>query len=147
MQSLSFQDVLAMSTYPPETTNDVVTSWIPLTTGWVYEPHCSSVYVRYKTKREPFSSAGSITTTERTKSRSSFVAFDPLLGLSVVDIPITCLPREVTISQTQPQQNLGIDQSLYTTTSLLPLKCPAAWTTVGTFVKSSISTQVMCCPS
>lgn len=37
-----------MSTYPPETTDGVVTSWIPLTTGWINPSDCSSVFVIYK---------------------------------------------------------------------------------------------------
>ena len=151
-QSLfSFKNGFSMSvTYPPETSNGVVTSWIPLTTGWIYDLSCG-LYCLYKAiglSQESFSSAHSIITKERLETISTFVAFDPRLG----DLVIPCLPREVTTWMNQnPRGNIVIPGPAmsYTLTimSLLPLRCPDAWSTVATFVKSSISTQVMCCPS
>lgn len=81
---------------------------------------------------------------------SRFVAFDALWGIAV-RMGNVCLPNEFTIWQTQFYSgNYIVDEystgNSLTLTSLLPLSCPDAWSTVATFVRSSISTQVMCCP-
>lgn len=69
---------------------------------------------------------------------AKLVAFDP-------DYPVPlskCQPDEVTAWWNQEMVELAS-----TKTSLLPLTCPDAWSTVATYVRSTISTQVMCCPS
>ena len=136
-----------MSTnYPPETNNDLVTSWLPLTTGWsVYDqPRCSSFYVLYlQGESEGVRNPKGLVT-------SRFVAFDPLWEIAQdfeppLDQYPPCVPHEVATSMKQYWTPLAsVDRRAQT--SLLPLRCPDAWSTVATYVRSSISTQVMCCP-
>lgn len=137
-------------TYPPETVNGVVTSWIPLTTGWTDIPDCHNRYVVYSYKRPAMPelvSDKSIFTSFRTETYSAFVAYDPFWGM-YVDKYQQCLPSEVQIWRSQISFFDGgwLELSDSTKMSLLPLTCPDAWSTVATFIKLDISTQVMCCP-
>lgn len=140
------------ATYPPEINNSVTTSWIPLTTGWTEISECTSLYIRYQLPSyvtswldpDKNSFADLLTTVP------SFVAYDPLLGILdphvLAPYDPRCLPDQVTIwnkNHNKEDEVLGIRSIV---TSLLPLRCPDAWQTVTTFVKSSISTQAMCCP-
>lgn len=99
----------------------------------------------------------------------SIVAFDPDYGQSV-DPGVRCHPDQVITlwnhAQTWdydialaagglphfPKPNNGTrhemvyDTTIITALSLQPVMCPNAWSTVATFVVSSVSTQVMCCP-
>lgn len=138
-----------MSTsYPPETSNGVVTSWIPLTTGWVDDSGCSSRYfVRETTSFSmgSFSSAASTVQRLKRETTSRFIAFDPGYEISIMP-QYPYLPSEV--MRTKRQLDIPkSDTNGSTLMSLLPLKCPDKWSTVATFIRSSISTQVMCCAS
>lgn len=134
-------------TYPPETNNGLVTSWIPLTTGWSDLDHCSSAYVLYTSTSGQFVAAENGILFQTT-TISDFVAFDYFWGIAYSSEP-RCVPKEVTSwrSQFSPY---GSESDRRTLTgpilSLMPLRCPDAWSTVATFIKSSISTQAMCCP-
>lgn len=138
------------TTYPPETSNGVVTSWIPLTTGWIDDPGCSSRYFLRETtafSMAIFSSANSTVQELERETTSRLIAFDPGYEISVMP-EIPCLPSEVPISWSQGRLDISDSNTNGSTSlSLLPLKCPDRWSTVATFVRSSISTQVMCCPS
>ena len=134
------------TTYPPETNNGKVTAWIPLTTGWTEVSRCSFRYMRYiipiTTQEARIISDKSIFTDFTTKI-TAFVAYDPVWGVKRPDFPL-CVPDEITSWHHGYRNNISDGPHLI---SLLPLRCPDAWWTVATFVKSGISTQAMCCPS
>ena len=157
-------------TYPPETTNGVVTSWIPLTTGWTDVPACSSRYVIYKYEpilgtqtishqstilnKSTFSNQSNISNQPTSsylgaESTSAYVAYDPLQNMSI-NSHERCLPSDILNWRTQffydEYGEWQQDESLRTKISLLSLMCPNSWSTVATFIKLGISTQVMCCP-
>ena len=139
------------STYPPETTNGVVTSWIPLTTGWTDISGCSSRYIVFKYETSTsiqIISNKSIITDFRTEIISAFVAYYSLWG-TLINIFEQCLLSEVMTWRSQLSYDSGtwLELNRLPKISLLPLTCPDAWSTVATFIRLSISTQVMRCPS
>ncbi|AEO63635.1 uncharacterized protein THITE_2085148 [Thermothielavioides terrestris NRRL 8126] len=108
--------------YPPETTDGVVTSWVPLTTIFTPSLGCESKF---------------------RLDGPSLVAYDPGYGLDI-DSRVKCAPPAVTTWWEQGRLGGG-DDAGHTAVSLGPLTCPSAWTTVASWVRAS-STQVMCCP-
>ena len=77
---------------------------------------------------------------------AKLVAFDPYYPTTLI-LPYPCQPDEVMAWWTQADLLRMKDGVVRTVTSLLPLTCPDAWSTVATFVKSGVSTQAMCCPT
>lgn len=139
------------TTYPPETVNDVVTSWIPFTTGWADIPYCHSHFILYKGRafRTGITSNHPIYYLDVTYS--AYIAYDPLWGMTMIYPRVQCLPKEVITWRSQLYYGEDGDWGQHVklvgpSMSLLPLICPDAWSTVATFIKLSISTQVMCCP-
>lgn len=132
----------------------LITSWIPLTTGWTEVSGCSSKYLVY-TEYDDSSLASESCSLEvsvlpKIETFSTFVAYDAFWGLSVGYQDLQpCLPRQITtwINQDTEEDIDLFSTNFFTFTSILPLRCPDGWSTVATFVKSSISTQVMCCPA
>jgi hypothetical protein len=160
------------ATYPAETNNNVITSWIPLTTGWTSVEGCDKKFSRSPIYKVLRLFPGGTTTASREDTKINYLAFDPGYGIWVRGNSNKCLPNEVTswknqttrtvfedvvISQTTIQGAALIDRTTFiqeegltkmrTVLSLLPLRCPNEWSTVATFVKSGISTEAMCCPS
>ena len=145
------------TTYPPETNDNRVTSWLPLTTSWVDFSDCNGLYILY----DSVGFASAITST-RTLSNSKilydpdletqtrFRICDPLLATAFIP-GSACLPREVITWHAQFSENASFysvkTPKNDTVFSLLPLICPNSWSTVATFIKSSISIQIMCCSS
>lgn len=133
------------TTYPLETNNGVATSWIPLTTGWSASSDCGfSCYLLYRSISDNLLSS-------QVYLASAFVTFDPLEGLAGPGRP-PCLPSEISIWKTQfttyydwqdTTPRFGSPDKII---SIMPLRCPDAWSTVATFVKSGSSIQAMCCP-
>lgn len=105
----------------PETTDGIVTSWIPITTAYPQKPGCSERYWSYV--------------------ESTIAAWDPGYGISYSDYG--CLPRPVTTWW--DQDRLGPNPS--TVVSLGPITCPDAYYTASTSKKDESSTFVACCPS
>lgn len=153
-RSLSFlQNLSKMSTtYPLETTNGTVTSWMPLTTGWPYVPACKSRYVIYEyepiTRGQDISDKSTISYS-RVETSSVYVAYHPFWR-TLNNTHEQCLPDAVVIWRSQfffdTNGEWQQDKSLLIKMSLAPLTCSNFWSTVATFIKSDISTQVMCCP-
>ncbi|KAK4158586.1 hypothetical protein C8A00DRAFT_28598 [Chaetomidium leptoderma] len=108
--------------YPPETNDDVATSWVPLTTTFTPSVGCESKF---------------------RLNGMSLVAYDPGYGLDI-DSRVKCAPPAVTTWWEQGRLGRGNDAG-HTAASLGPMICPNAWSTVATSVKGS-STQAMCCP-
>ncbi|OIW23617.1 hypothetical protein CONLIGDRAFT_637587 [Coniochaeta ligniaria NRRL 30616] len=104
----------------PETNSGVVTSWIPITTGYPSVQGCDKIY--WSVDPNPVA------------------AWDPGYGLLVADS--SCLPRPVTTWW--DQQFLGTNTD--TVLSIGPVTCPQAYYTAKTSVKDSSSTLVGCCP-
>ncbi|KAK4107190.1 hypothetical protein N656DRAFT_849623 [Canariomyces notabilis] len=111
-----------MSTYPPETNDGVVTSWVPLTSTFTPSVGCESKY---------------------RLNGPSLVAYDPGYGLDI-DRNVKCGPPAVTTWWEQGRLGGG-DGEGNTAASLGPVTCPNAWTTVASPITGS-STQIMCCP-
>lgn len=108
----------ATTAWAEETNDGIVTSWLPLTTAFTAQSACWSKY-----RLEGF----------------RLVAFDPAYG-NDDETSVICGPRPVTLWWETP----GIDG---TAISLGPLMCPDSWVTVATSIRSSTSTNIMCCPS
>lgn len=133
-------------TYPPETKNGVVTSWIPFTTGWSDVLGCQTQYILYKGLTYEDTQVSSDKPTAKWVVTNEFVAYDPLWA--TIYSVTQCLPSEVVTWRSQfyyDQGGILRQAEPETKSSLLPLICPDAWSTVATFIKSVISTQVMCC--
>ena len=141
-------------TYPPETNNGVITSWIPLTTGWTDTTACNARYILYNARTTEYTTFiidKSAIESSSDVTLATFVAYDPSWGIWV-DPAVQCMPSEA-ISSRYPfpfyhdrDWHWRQQGNPETKISLLPLICPDPWSTVATFVKSVISTQVMCCP-
>ncbi|KAI0016764.1 hypothetical protein F4780DRAFT_661830 [Xylariomycetidae sp. FL0641] len=110
--------------YPAETSHDVVTSFLPLTTTYTPSPSCSGVY---------------------RLNGPSLVAFDPGYGVDI-DPSVQCAPPVMTTWWEQGRFGNG-DQEGHTAVSIGPLICPDEWSTVASSVKDKTSTLAMCCPS
>nr|POF13808.1 hypothetical protein CFP56_02832 [Quercus suber] len=113
--------------YPAETNDGTVTSWIPLTTLYTPARTCSD-YFRLE--------------------GPSLVAFDPAYGLQI-DAAVNCQPSAVTTWWEQGLLQAAGDNggAGHTAVSILPLQCPAGWSTVATSTLNGISTLAMCCPN
>lgn len=109
---------------PPETVNGITTSWLPVTSAYPYLPGCSSAFFLYPGQPLPP------------------VAFDPGLGYFAGDT-LSCDPPAFTSWHELEHQN----PDGFTTLSIQPIVCPAAFTTAATAIRSESSTNVMCCPS
>ncbi|KAI0390217.1 hypothetical protein F5Y17DRAFT_79715 [Xylariaceae sp. FL0594] len=113
--------------YPTETNNYTVTSYLPLTTVYFHSALCSGCL--------PW---------ERTR----LVAFDPGYGIDS-DLLVRCLSTPVTTWWEQGRFSYVTISSgqPHTALSLGPLVCPYAWSTLVSSVKDQSSTLALCCPS
>ncbi|KAF2084082.1 hypothetical protein K490DRAFT_49939 [Saccharata proteae CBS 121410] len=109
--------------YTAETISGEVTQYIPLTTTWTASSDCSRSF---------------------RQDGPSLVAFDPGYGLGI-DSAVICQPPAVTTWWNQGL--LGGGAADHTAVSIMPMTCPAGWSTVVTSVKDGVSTLAMCCPS
>jgi hypothetical protein len=107
----------------PEVNSGTTTSWIPVTTPWPSSSGCASAFFLYPGQPAP-------------------VAWDPGYGYFAGGTP-RCLPPAATTWWEQNHQG-GDD---FTTVSIRPVVCPAAFTTAATSLQSGSSTLVLCCPS
>lgn len=130
---------------PLETNQGIVTSWLPLTTGWSAPPSCSSLFILEPGWLYDYGDNEPPTAT-------GLLAWDPGYGI-LVEPAVRCHPDEVSSSWDLYKYKRGLHkeatnfaEATMTKLSLLPLTCPDAWSTVATFVKSGIGTQAMCCP-
>lgn len=118
------------TTHLPETNFGTVTSWLSLTTVFPYQSGCSSsIWARWGFIESLTFDA---------------VAFDPGYGITV-DPAVVCMPSQVTLwweTETAPTVN-----GVATRYSVGLIACPEAFTTAGTSVVNSETTQVICCPS
>lgn len=114
------------SVFPSENlqvVSGITTAWLPVPTPWLSIAACSSQIYE-----------------QRAGLGGNFIAFDPLYGESIVPSAIPCLPTEVTSSWYQSNSA--------TTTVLGPtFACPGAYSGVQTILVSSLTQQVLCCPS
>lgn len=117
----------ATASYPvyntPEVNSGTTTSWIPLTTAWPSQSGCASSFFLYP-------------------GQPQAVAWDPGYGYFAGGTP-DCLPPEATTWHEQNHQN----GDGFTSLSIRPIVCPAAFTTAASSVQSGSSTLVLCCPS
>ncbi|KAI0147380.1 hypothetical protein GGR57DRAFT_505845 [Xylariaceae sp. FL1272] len=121
---LSINYMFAMSTlYPAETTDGVVTSFIPLTDIYTPSASCNSIY---------------------RQDGPSLIAYDPGYGFEIDD-KVDCEPSAVTTWWEQGQFGGGGGKG-HTAVSIGPIACPNDWPTVASSVRGS-STLLMCCPS
>lgn len=107
--------------YPIETDEYGVTTWLPLTTVFTVPAGCES---------------------KMYYDGSVLMAFDPSYGLEF-DHDAHCVPEAMT-SFWDADRLPGYNPSSYT--SIGPVTCPHAWSTVSSYVHGP-STQYMCCPS
>lgn len=107
----------------PEVNSGTTTSWIPLTTAWPSQSGCASSFFLYP-------------------GQPQAVAWDPGYGYFAGGTP-NCLPPEATTWHEQAHQN----GDGFTSLSIRPIVCPAAFTTAASSIQSGSSTLVLCCPS
>ncbi|KAI0179229.1 hypothetical protein GGR52DRAFT_297444 [Hypoxylon sp. FL1284] len=105
----------------PETNDDVVTSWVPITTAYPTQPGCANLLWKYV----PNTIAG----------------WDPGYGISV-DTRASCLPNAVTTWWLQ-DHNGPIKETVL---SIGPVTCPQDYYTATVSKKDALSTFVACCP-
>lgn len=107
----------------PEVNSGTTTSWLPLTTAWPSSAGCESSFYLHPGQPFPY-------------------GWDPGLGYFFGQTQ-RCLPQAVTAWHEQDHQQ----PDGYTSLSIRPIVCPAAYTTAATAVQSGSSTLVFCCPS
>lgn len=108
---------------PPETVLGTTTSWLPVTTAYPSVSGCAEAFFLFPGQPAP-------------------VGWDPGYGYFASGT-LRCLPPEATRWHEQGHQDLDA----YTSLSIRPIVCPAAFTTAVTEIRSGSSTRVMCCPS
>ncbi|KAH8702442.1 hypothetical protein BGW36DRAFT_336927 [Talaromyces proteolyticus] len=126
-----------ITTWSPQTTDNIVTSFVPLYSTFTPDPNCYTADF-HNNLAEQFDYV--------------LVAFDPNYGYYIGSSSVTCVPTEVVdwyrnrlvpTDTTAPAQTT----SLATVTSLMPVICPDGWYTARTSADQPTRMQVTCCPS
>jgi hypothetical protein len=107
----------------PEVNSGTTTSWVPITTPWPSSSGCASSFFLFP-------------------GQPGLAAWDPGYGYFAGG-KARCLPPAETAWWEQGHQN----PDGFTSLSIRPIVCPAAFTTAVTSVQSGSSTRVLCCPS
>ncbi|KAJ5093559.1 hypothetical protein N7456_009420 [Penicillium angulare] len=115
------------STYPPQETSGLTTTFLPLTTTWTAPEYCSTQYIGMN----------------GTDGELTYRAFDPFYH-QFANTSATCHPTQILILKSH---HTGDDTSGYDWTSLGPFICPGNWTSVAETLTKESSTQTACCPS
>ncbi|KAF4631294.1 hypothetical protein G7Y89_g6839 [Cudoniella acicularis] len=121
---------MTATTLPPELNNNILTSWLPLTTpGPSQLPECASAF-----RLELL--AG----TTSNVSVTNIVAYDPWYGQAIDASLRSCLAYEQT-------QWWDQDRAPSTIVNLGPFACPTPYTTATASVINAETTLIACCPS
>jgi hypothetical protein len=137
-QSKSTQFVTeTITSYGPQTFDNVVTSFIPFLSTFTPDPNCYTDDF-HNNIAEQFDYV--------------LVAFDPSYAYFVGSSSISCVPTEVRewylhrTVQADTTATVQTTTSLPTVKSLMPVTCPDGWYTAGTSTERPTMMQVTCCP-